>query len=739
MTLGGRMRPGVKGLLTMAVVCSHALSASAGIGFPSQNVTLLSHLDLDDFPGGPTSGNDCWGYVSPSGREYALMGLRNEVAVVEITSPSNPVIIAEIPHSSSNWCDIKVWQDHAYAVNEESGGMDVIDLSQVDSGVVTLVQRVTDLGLQTSHNIAIDTDSGFAYLCSSNLNGGRLVAFDLSNPDDPVFAGQISSIEGADVHDTQVVTYTSGPYAGKEIAYASVGPTGLDIYDVTDKANMFRLSRTTYPNLSFAHQCWADENRQYLYLNDELDGVNETVIFDISDLSNPFVAGTYTSGVPATDHNVYVHQGFIYEAEYTAGLRIFDAADPLNPVQVGWFDTHPATDAAVFNGAWSNYPYFPSGNVIISTKDAGMFVVRPGPAPLAFSYPDGLPVQLEPGGDSFLVEITGQDGEELDPDSPLLHYDAGAGLVEAPMQLVQPGLYEAAFGPIECGEFVQYFVSAATESGITLKDPISAPSPAFSAIAGSAVNIAFDDDMEADAGWTVGAAGDTATGGIWTRVDPNGNGSAPEIDHTPEPGTMCFVTGQDPPGSFEGNNDVDDGVTTLLTPVFDLGGASEVTISYWRWYDNDFFQFDGDEGNGPNEDVFTIDISNDNGQSWVNVETIGPAGPQTSGGWLLHALDVGDFVAPSSQVRMRFVASDFGNFSVVEAAVDDFQVAIVSCAVAGDINGDGAADIGDIGPFTDVLLGTPQAPEHAARADLNGDGTPNGLDTQPFVDILLAL
>ena len=132
--------------------------------------------------------------------------------------------------------------------------MDVVDLSQVDSGIVTLVQRMTTGGLSTSHDVAIDEDSGFLYLCGANLNGGRLIAYDLSDPDDPTFAGQVSSEEGANVHDAQIVTYDSGPNAGKQIAFCGVGGTGLDIYDVTDKSNMFRLSRTTYPNLSFAPQ-----------------------------------------------------------------------------------------------------------------------------------------------------------------------------------------------------------------------------------------------------------------------------------------------------------------------------------------------------------------------------------------------------------------------------------------------------------------------------------------------------
>ncbi len=337
--------------------------------------------------GGGSRGNDCWGYVSPSGREYALMGVDNQLVVVEITTPNAPVIVGSISHTASSWCDIKVYLDHAYVVNETGGGLDIIDLSDVDSGVVTLVQRFTAGGLNSSHNVAIDTDSGFLYLCGSNLNGGRLVAYDLSNPGSPVFVGQVASGVGANVHDAEIVTFTSGDNTGKQIAFCANGGTGLDIYDVTDKCNMIRLSRTTYPNLAFAHQCWLGDDGQILYLNDEVDGINETVVFDVSDLANPVHVSSYNSGVTAADHNLYVKGNFIFEAEYHAGLRIFCADDPINPVQVGWFDTYPANDTGGFQGAWSVYPFFPSGTVIISDTMQGLFVVDPSAALAACTCP----------------------------------------------------------------------------------------------------------------------------------------------------------------------------------------------------------------------------------------------------------------------------------------------------------------------------------------------------------------
>ncbi len=381
-----------------------AAVAAVGVGeaqaqFTDSGVSLESHLDLTALGGGASSGSDCWGYVSPSGREYALMGVNNQLIVVEITTPNAPVIVGSVSHTASSWGDIKVYQDHAYVVNEAGGGLDVIDLSNVDGGVVTLVQRVTTNGLAASHDVAIDTDSGFLYLCGSNLNAGRLIAYDLSNPANPTQVGQVSALEGAYVHDAEIVTFTSGPNAGKQIAFCANRGIGLDIYDVTDKSNMFRLSRTIYPNLAYCHQGWLSEDRQYFYLNDETDGINETIVFDVTDLANPQLVSTYNSGVPAGDHNLYVKGDFIFEAEYQAGLRIFCTVDDqINPVQVGWFDTSPLNDNDGGNGAWSVYPFFPSGTVIISDRQEGLFIVDPSAALAECLAPCPWDCQAVPSG-----------------------------------------------------------------------------------------------------------------------------------------------------------------------------------------------------------------------------------------------------------------------------------------------------------------------------------------------------
>ena len=349
----------------------------------------------------------------------------------------------------------------------------------------------------------------------------------------------------------------------------------------------------------------------------------------------------------------------------------------------------------------------------------GLFVLDPTDAlsggVLTFAYPKGRPDLIDPqGGTAVRVEVAASCGATIEPDTALLHYDIGQGFVTVPMQPVSKTVYDAVFPAIECGLEVSYYVSVQATSGATFTDPPNAPASTFSALSAIDLLITIEDDMEADTGWVVGAAGDDATTGIWTRVDPNGTSAQPEDDHTPDPATMCFVTGQGKPGGGLGQNDVDNGHTTLTSPVLDLAGKGGAIISYWRWYSND-------QGASPNADIFVIDISNDNGSTWTNVETIGPAGPETGGGWFQHSFRVSDFVEPTSEVRLRFIAADEGDGSIVEAAVDDVAVFSVVCdePVFGDIDGDGSVGVSDLL----ILLGSwgPCADCNDCPADLDGD------------------
>ena len=354
-----------------------------GTVFGGSGVAMLSRVLVADIPGGNISANDVWGHVSPSGREYALLGMRGGTAFIEVTNPTAPTIVAYYPHPPGCCSDIKVYEGYAYVVTEGGGGMQVFDLATIDAGTVTPITTFTANGLTQAHNIAINEESGFAYICGAkdNPSGGGIFMVDIRVPNVPVYAGAWSNFY---VHDVQVVTYHEGTYAGREIAFAFCGSvnSGLQIIDVTNKSNPTVISTLEYPRQQYTHQGWLTANRRYLYLNDELDETyytlpTSTFVIDVSKLDAPRYLRSFSTGLASIDHNLYVHGDFVFEANYTSGLRIFYAPVPGYIQEVGFFDTHAEDNDPGFHGAWTAYPFLPSGNVLISDIENGLFVVDP--------------------------------------------------------------------------------------------------------------------------------------------------------------------------------------------------------------------------------------------------------------------------------------------------------------------------------------------------------------------------
>ncbi|MDG2150471.1 MAG: choice-of-anchor B family protein [Planctomycetota bacterium] len=687
-------------------------SFSPGIEFASDSVQLLSWLTLDELGVGTTSGNDCWGYVSPSGREYALIGTSHATVFVDVSQPDDAQVVAIEPGPVSLWRDIKTYQTYAYSVSEGGGGIQVFDLSQIDAGTVTHLGDFTSDGTTTAtHNVVINEDSGFLYRSGGSGHGLRI--YSLANPASPSF---VNSWDNRYVHDAQVVTYTSGPFAGREIAFCASGDfaqPGLDILDVTNKNNIVVLDQFFYPNPVYSHQVWLNEAKTRLYLNDELDegpGTPTTThVINVSNLNNPSMAGTFDNGLAAVGHNVYIKDGLLFEANYRSGLRVFDIdANPTNPPEIAWFDVYPQDDLSEFNGLWSIFPFFPSGTVIGSDLEKGLFVWRLGEAPVTITPLAALPDMLSPDGFSFDVTIGESQPGDFVIGSAQLHYDVGKGWASAPLTNLGGGNYRADLPAMPCGLEVPYYISALSSDGITWTSPSVAAGLTYLGLSATDSALALFQNMQSNQGWTSGAPGDNATTGIWERGNPIGSGPQAEDDHSPG-GTDCWFTGQGSPGGSIGENDVDGGSTTLLSPVMDLSDLTEPNISYWRWYVNTF------PGSPDADDVFFADISNDGGSTWTNVETLDPTMHEQAGAWIRSSFRVADYVKPTSSVRMRFVASDLNNGSIVEAALDDFSVTEVLCP---DCNGNGTSN------GMEILGG---------RADRDNNGIPD-LCEMPTVD-----
>ncbi|MEN0020241.1 MAG: trypsin-like serine protease [Planctomycetota bacterium] len=342
-------------------------------------------------------------------------------------------------------------------------------------------------------------------------------------------------------------------------------------------------------------------------------------------------------------------------------------------------------------------------------------------------FPDGLPTTVSPlGGDTLRVQIVPSPTDAIVPGSGTFNVDTGTGIQQFALSAQSATDFIATFpSTTECAADIDFFVSFDLQSGGTITAPADALAPSsqvFTALAADTVDVDQSFNFETAVGFSAGAPGDDAGSGVWVRVNPNGTAAQPEDDNSAI-GTVAWVTGQGTPGGPLGENDVDDGTTSLLSGAIDLSSAQSATIAYARWYSND-------TGNAPNADVFEVFVSDDNGQNYSLVETVGPTGPGTSGGWIETDFRVEDFVSLTSTVRVKFVASDRGAGSLVEAGVDDVRVLGVSCVsdlCPSDINDDDELNYFDFAAFFDLVDASDPA------ADLNESGSIDALDVVEFV------
>ncbi len=666
-------------------------------GFDSSGMTCLSRVPLNNFTGVNSQlGNDCWGYVSPSGREYAIMGLYGGFGFVEITDPTNPVVVETIVGPISDWHDVKVVGEYAYGVSEGGSGIQVMDLRQIDSGNVTLVRNWTSGGYSTTHNIVSNEETGSLWICGANVGNGGLINIDLSDPQLPSFNGGWTDMY---VHDAQVATMRSGPFAGRELAFCGAGfdggftSTGLRIVDVTDPSNTQVLSTLFYPQAGYAHQVWLSDDQRYLYLNDELDEgstvpVTTTRIINVEDPANPFLVGTFTTGLPSIDHNLYVRDGLIYQSNYTSGLRVFDALDPENPVELAFFDTRPESNGVSFNGAWSSYPYFPSGTIIVSDIERGLFMLRLDAEPISAvaSIRGTVPTVIDPaGGGPLSVGVTVRAGTTVSDVELVVTTAQGQATVDASDN--GDGTYTAQLPRVACDSQVFAYFRVTTSGGGQVFAPAGGPSDALEFIVASQQDTVFADSFQTNQGWSVSGPVSGADSGRWQRAIPSGGGGRGDPASDSDGSGFCYVT-----GNGAGNTDVDGGQTILTSPTLDTTGAGDAYISYDRWYNNA-------AGASPNEDVFTVQVSGNNGASWSTVEVVGPAGEGTRGGWIPSSFRVADIITPSETTRVRFIAEDAGAGSVIEAGVDAFDLTFLDCEDTPDCVADFAAPFGTLNFF----------------------------------------
>ena len=379
--------------------------------FDCSQVDLVAFVPLASLGADPgTILNDIWGWTDPvTGRDWALVGRSDATAFVDVSDPANPRYAGELPMTEGAtenlWRDIKVYADHAFIVADGAGahGVQIFDLTQLRDAAgppVTFAETARYDGIASSHNIVINEETGMAYAVGSSMGGqtcgGGLHMIDVRTPAEPVFLGCFSDATTGRQrtgysHDAQCVIYR-GPdedYQGREICFGA-NETALSIADVTDRDNPVAIARGEYPNVAYAHQGWLTEDHRHFFMGDEADesqgGVDRTrtLIWDVADLDDPLLLKEHFAETGTIDHNQYVRGNRLYQANLMSGLRVLDISDVENPIEIGFFDTVP-DDAGLpaFGGAWSNYPFFESGIVVVSSWSEGLFVLRPRGRPVS--------------------------------------------------------------------------------------------------------------------------------------------------------------------------------------------------------------------------------------------------------------------------------------------------------------------------------------------------------------------
>jgi len=429
-TLDGELTPNAKNMTFLSQVTLAQMAAAQG---------LASTLSVQ--------GSSLWGWVDPlTGSEYALMGRNRGLSIIDVTNPRSPVIVASVPNASStatSWREPKVIGNRAFiGVDGTTHGVQAIDLEKIRPVSLGGMYNGTPLMYGTAglpittyssvtreHTLAINATGGeaqaspdgkyYLYVAGSNLNSSGIHVVDVDN-----FVrngtGTLTAAGGFGgdgyTHEMQVVTYRNrnSPYNGRELVFAYNGKSGsgdsFSIVDVTNNAAPVRIGGGTlgggsYPQVGYIHQGWLTEDQKYVIQNDETDepgvGNTRTHFWDVSDITNPVYKGYYRHTTSSVDHNLYVKGGYVYMSNYTTGLQVFKLGDLTSNnandwmTRVAYFDTYSANDGSSFNGAWNNYPFFPSGNIAISDINGGLIMVKMN-----------LPKQLEalfpyiPGGDA---------------------------------------------------------------------------------------------------------------------------------------------------------------------------------------------------------------------------------------------------------------------------------------------------------------------------------------------------
>lgn len=695
------------------------------------NISFVGRLDYQQLRNSNLS--NLWGYTDEAGNEYAIVGVNGSgannpggVSVVALGDGTNPQEIFFYPGPTSIWREVKVWGDHAYITTEaNSGGITIVDLSPLPESTALTATVWEAPDWNTSHSLFID-ENGRLYIHGADRGNGGVIMYDLTqDPWNPVEVGEFDN------------WYCHDSFARGDTLYAAHILDGfLTIVDVSNPASPVLLG-TRETSSTFTHNVWLDDSGDYLFTTDErsnayVDAYNISDPTDIEFLDKLRSDG----GSGAVPHNTYWLNDYLVTSYYTFGVTIYDAQRPGNLVEVGHYDTSPFTGDG-FRGAWGVYPFFPSGRLIISDIEQGLFVLAPNYQRACWlegtirNSANGIPVgnatvSLETATETAVTGIDGRYGKGVAANGTYTLQVSAPGFLPATITGVvmvqgEVTVQDVELVPLVPFDLVGRVVDAATNEGVanapvrienadfTLNTTTNATGaftfPGFfpgvydvkaaawgwngfcetdrSLLPGNgelviALPAGYADDFEFDLGWTVTA---TANLGAWERGVPQGttfnnNTSNPGEDATGDCGDQAYVTGN--AGGQAGADDLDDGNTILTSPVFDLTNVWAPHVRYQRWF------FNSGGSGAPND---RMRISLDNGLTTVVLEEL-TAGASSSN-WVARDVAVEQFIQPTSTMRLVVFITDDAPGHLVEGGFDRFEVVSMSPTAVEDQSGPG--------------------------------------------------
>ena len=696
------------------------------------------------------------GYADSLGREFALVGTEDGLSIVNITNPATPTEVQFISGVNSFWREVRHYKKFAYVTTEGGGGLQIVDLSKLPDSVK--VKTIQPLGMTTSHTVFID-EKGVAYINGPDVGSGGTIFLNLEpDPWNPTVMG---NFDNNYVHDC----YTRNDTMWS----AHINDGFIKVINVQQKnlTNQPQKTLATWNTPSdFSHNCWLDNSGKYLFTTDEREN-SVLACYDVSDLSNVTETDRiqHKAGSNAIVHNTYWMNDYCISSYYTEGVTIHDVSRKNNLVEVGNFDTSPdwsGNQGGGFHGAWGVWSFLPSGNIIASDIEEGLYILKP--TYKRACYLEGVIKDSVCGVvlNNVLIEIlttTTKDNSRITGTYATGIVDSGTYSIRFsrsgyatktvnnvqlkngvltmlnvdlnPVSTVQveievrnaenglplpftqlrlqrgnnPALfYETdSAGKFTACDLAQgtYVVHSGKWGWRTKRDslPLFPNSNSHILI----LEKGYYDDFTFDNKWQLGG---NAVAGKWVRAKPNGTtfqsvASNPANDVLTDLNQECLVTGNN--GTQAGDDDVDDGITEITSPAFDLTNSSDPYISYYRWFFNE-------GGNSTPNDTFMVRLSN--GIETKVVELALNNDNQQSR-WKFSKHRIKDYMQPTANMKVSFYTSDYASTGhLVEAGADVFEV--TDTAVASAI---GEVIWSEIGLKLIVLNGTKYVQVIAADSD----------------------